>query len=375
MSNEVIGYGKSPKGSVVHAILDGRLGLCDRRKLTGLVVDKEATPSMVSCAKCKRYKVVKDAQPVTGLPTMAAKADKKPEPKPEPKPKPKPKAEPKPKVRKVEEYDFVSQKTKGDKFSIYHRPSKRKFFESLPGEVVDNAVAGMNDIEIRWQNAEDPVPAGFVGALRKALKEAYEKADITPPKGILDVDQPKKKTRRREPKTTTRKFEKGDELDLNGVPMVYDGKKWQKKKAEKPKRVIRRRPPKEKKAEKRVIRRRKKPAAENEKSTRKIKRREKPEAEKPKRKIRRRKKPAAEDLNRFGMKKDMPPAAIVEYMEGDGATFDELVEMLMDLFDLPERRAKAKIKGIVNKLARRKGAKICMILASEEGLDRLMFID
>jgi len=326
---------------------------------------------MVSCAKCKRYKVVKDAQAVTGLPTMATKTGKKPEPKPEPKPEAKPKA--RVRVRKVEEYDFVSQKTKGDKFSIYHRPSKRKFFESLPGEVVDDAVSGMNDIDIRWENANDPVPAGFVGALRKALKEAYEKAGITPPKGILDVEQPKKKKRRREPKTTTRKFKKGDELDLNGVPMVYDGKIWQKKKVEKPKRVIRRRQPKEKKAEKRVIRRRKKPAAE--KSTRKIKRRARPEAEKPQRKIRRRKKPAAEDLNRFGMKKDMPPAAIVEYMEGDGATFDELVEMLVDRFSLHERRAKAKIKGIVNKLARRKGAKICMILSEEEGRDRLMFID
>lgn len=361
MSNEVIGYGKSPIGTVVHAILDGGLGLCDRRRLKTLVVDKNATADSVNCAKCSTYTVVKEARkppPATGLPSHPkAKAKAKLEPKP--KPKPKEKAEPK---KAVEEYDWVAQKGKGDSFNIYHRPSKRKFFENIPGEVIDQAVLNMNGFTLRWVDPASPIPNNLVSMCRKALAEAYTSVGIAPPKAFVD-DKPKRKAKRKvEPKTKTRKFKKGDELDLNGVPMIYDGEQWQKKKVdvdfvEKPKRVIKRRAKKEDvEAEKRVIKRRK-------------------PKEKPTRKIRRRKKVPAEELNRFGMKPNLPPAAIVEALDGDGSTFNELVDMLVDRFDMAERRAKAKIKGIVNKLARKKSAEIVVVLAENEGDDYFSFLD
>jgi hypothetical protein len=225
----------------------------------------------------------------------------------------------------------------------------------------------MNDIELRWKDAEYPIPTGFVGLLRKALKSAYEEADLTPPKGIIDNGKSKAKGKRKvEPKSKTRKFEKGDELDLNGKPMVYDGKTWKPKPdpPAKKERVIRRRKKaaEKPKPEKRVIRRRKKAAPE--KATKK-----------PSRKIKRRKAVTAEELNRFGMKPNLPPAAIVEALDGDGASFSGLVEMLINNFGLHERRAKAKIKGIVNKLARRKGAEVVIVLAENEGDDYYSFLD
>ena len=365
-----IKVGKSPKGTVLHMLFvhNGKVhdrAHCDKKQ-TGLVEVKDAGPADITCAKCSKLTVVKEAigapdkqKQDIGLTKPTPKATPKKKPKPTPKVKPKPAPKKKTPPKRVEDYDFVAQQ-KGELWNIYHRPSKRVFFEGLPNAVIDIAVSNMNDMQIRWTDVNESIPKDFISGCRLSLKEAYEKAGLNPPKFVADEKKPKKKAKGKKvpPKSETKKFKKGDELEFNGVMHVFDGKKW-KKKPEKPKRTIKRRAKKAEKP-KRVIKRRGKPKAQKpKKSKRQIKRRQKPES----------KKEFDEQLNQFGMKPDRPPAAIVEYLEGEGAQFDEIVEMLMDRFKLSERRAKAKLKGIVNKLARKVGAQVMITLGEDESVD------
>ena len=370
--SKIIGYGKSPKGKVLHAIVDGGIARCDKN-MSGLEIDKMLDAGMVTCSKCAQLKEVRDAVPSTaptqksdiGLTTASPKHKSKPKTKPKPKPKAKPKAKPEAKAKPVDEYDFVAQKSKGDVFSIYHRPSKRKFFENIPSNIIDGAVVNLNDMEMRWSDGKDKVPAGFINECRKALKLAYEQAGVEPPKGIADdtKSKPKRKAKKKvKAESKTEKFKKGDELELNGVVHVFNGKDWKPKKKtpSKPKRVIKRRKKPEAKKPKRVIKRRKKAEpkkkAEPEKSKRKIKRREKPET------------------NEYGMMPGRPPYAIVEYIKGNGAQFNDIVEMLMDEYELSEKRAKNKVRRIVNKLARRLKVQIAIVMTEDEGSDHYMIM-
>ena len=361
----VIGYGKSPKGKVIHAIVEGGNALCDKRQV-GLVVDENTTVSQVSCAKCKTYKVVKDTEDYDPQTMGLTSTVHKPKPKPKAKPKPKPKAKPKPKPKaEVHDYDFVSQKKGDDKFNIYHRPSKRNFFESIPLKVIDNAISNLNDMELRWLDSSKSIPDGFISGCRKAVKEAYEAVGLEPPKIVAEDPKPKKKSKKKKkvaPKSKTEKFKKGDELEINGVMRVFNGKKWIKKKkdkapAEKPKRKIKRR---EKKAEpkkaKRVIKRREK-KAEPKKSKRKIKRREKVETD------------------QFGFKPGMQPAAIVELISGNGAQFGDIVEYLMSEFGLTQKRATTKSRRVIDKLARKFEANIVVYMGSHPDNDHYVLKD
>jgi hypothetical protein len=360
--------GKSEKGKVLHLLFehDGKVQdrpHCDKRQ-TGLVVVKGAGVAEITCAKCSKLKIVQDtlekataptppANKEIGLTAAPVKAKPKAKPKPKKKSKPKPKATKAP-AKKAEDYDFVSQK-KGDKFNIYHLPSKRNFFENLPGPVVDFAVSNLNDMEMRWSDSKEKIPPGFVSKCREALVAAYEKAELPVPKFAIDKKS-KSKAKKKEKKVTTRKFKKGDELMLNDVLHEYDGKNWAPKK------------------EKRKIKRRKK--VEPEKAKRVIKRRVKAaEKEKPKRKIKRRSKPVYEnefqnELAEIGFRPGHAPASIAEYIaDEDGARFDEVIEMLMDRFKISEKRAVAKTHRIVRKLARQFGYPIVITMGESENED------
>lgn len=358
--SKLIGYGQSPKGMVIHAIVEGNTALCDKRQV-GLVVNKKATADNVTCAKCSKHSLVKsiatgkkDFGLMSGLPVAKAKPKPKPKPKPTPAKAPPKKVEPK----KVEDYDFVSQQ-KGSTFNIYHRPSKKAFFEGIPVKVIDIAVSKMNDMEIRWTDINHAVPKNFLSGCRTALREAYEEANLEPPRFTLEVEaeKPKKKAKKKvTPKQKTEKFKKGDELNLNGVLHVYNGKKWVKKKVQKPKRVIKRRAGKAEKP-KRTIKRRKK----------------KVETKKPKRVIKRREKRELSEfellLQSFGMSPNCGPATIVEHLENDGATFGQIAQALVDNYKITEKRAKGKIKRIVRKLARVYHQEIIVTMGESEDDD------
>jgi len=377
----VIGYGKSKKGKVIHAILKGGIALCDKR-MTNVDVAMDLGAMDVTCAKCKAHKEVKYSGKQPKIPMDAGVKDDddtKPSGLPVAKGKQnngkvgpgsikdlekkqtdnKVTQHSKKKKKKKEkgtefEFDFVSQETaKG--FNIYHKPSRRVFFESIPGSLVDLAVGFLNDLEIRWTDVNKSVPVGFISSCKEALTAAYEEAGLVPPQIIAEKDPQKKGSKKKvEKNSSTRKFQKGDELVINEVIHIYDGKSWKPKEDK----------PEPKKPKRKITRRKKK--TEDKKSKRKITRRDK-KPSKEKRKIKRREKV---EKDRFGFKSGMQPAEVVKMITGpDGAEFGEIVDMLKSQFSLEEKRAKRKAKRVIYKLSREFGAEVIVVLSKNEDED------
>ncbi len=331
-----IRIGKAPKGKVYHVIMGTAPNIfpvCDKRK-KGYVVDPNVDATAISCGKCLKRKEVRTV--LEKLKDVVKKPPAKPAPKKE-----KPATAKKPEKKKIEpeplpdEFEMVEKKN--GKYKINHLPSGKVFFDDLPETVILEALESLCSLDLRWNGKEGMLPEGFISECRRCVREAYEKAGGPVPSSLIEKKKPKKKPSIK--RTTTRKFKKGERLEINDVLHEFDGKEW---KAVKPPLVA----PSEEKQDK--------PA-------RKIKRRKKVE-----RVIKRR--PATRKIKRTkrkkiaGCRKGTPGYTICEAML-NGSTLNYIVKVVKATHDLDKTEARNKVKRTIRVL-RKKGYRMSIDLGN-----------
>lgn len=103
-------------------------------------------------------------------------------------------------VGKVEGKQFVAEKS-GAKYRIIHVASNNIMFNNVPENVSGTVVKYLNNMKIRWENKNDPVPADFVAACATAFKAAYAShgMEVKIGKNTKDMEPPRI-IKRRKPK-------------------------------------------------------------------------------------------------------------------------------------------------------------------------------
>lgn len=395
MSDVFTGFGMVENGKVVHVVVYGDRALCDKRQ-KGLLVNKKLKTSDVTCKKCQQYALYKelpakpkvpDTAPIPpeeeqkdhGVPTMPAKAKAKTTTSKKgattttttAKEKRAEKKATKDDVVIEDEGDFYAKETAKDRYKIYHRPTGKVFFDSIPEIVVMDTIINLNEIEERWANVDSPLPDGFITKCRSCLIAAYKTHKLTLPKSLNDKKQEKKK-KKAEPKRKTRKFKKGETLlmEVNGeeVLMEFDGDNWKKASPEAVQKAVQttEKPEKPKKKARVITRRRKRKdperAAEEiatKADKRKIKRRAKKKAEEKPRQIKRR----AKTNTLYGRREGSPAYTLVKSMcdAKDGVTFKELSNILKKEHNITGTKARSRIKGAIRNLTRKVGVPVIIV--------------
>ena len=213
----MLNFGKVIKGKVVHVIVGTETrefyALCEKGQ-TNVVIDKSLSPNDVTCAKCKQYKIFKDALVKEAkeeemkhglLATEGTKQEKKKDKKEVQKVKNAKDVAKKVVPAKESILDFQKEKKTDGTFQIIHGPSGLHFFDKIEKEVVDRALGRLNRIELRWEVESGKPPKGFISQCRKALRIAYNQAGIEIPNVLTKQNDPvegikkeKKKTRKEE---------------------------------------------------------------------------------------------------------------------------------------------------------------------------------
>ena len=324
------GFGKSVKGTVIHIIEDGK-AKCDK-KIKGVIIDNNLSIKDITCAKCKRFKIYIDA-----IVASLADDDGKKE---EPKTKPSKKKETKPSKKKevgIKTYDkkkevkskpvkepevkepaFIVRsitRKKEENICIIHKATGKVFFDHLDRRVVYDAIKNLNKIPLCWDLVTDKMPKGFITKCRKALRKAYELCDIKTPKGLRE--------------------------SKDGLP-----KKYKKRKKERRAKIKRR-------------------TVKVKEKVRKIKRRVK-KNEPIKRIIKRRTKKENEKLNKHKVKPKTDKTNEIEKLIAkkvkDGSVFSELTGILKSQYGLKINQAKAMIEGTVLTMSRQLGIPVFIAL-------------
>lgn len=232
----MLNFGKSARGKVVHIISEDRRvfsALCDKKQ-TGLVIDKSFTPKDVTCAKCRQYKIFKNALAEEGkeekvkhdlLVAETAKEKKKKEDKKKAKPVP------------VEEpvLNFQKEKKTDGSFQIIHVPSGLHFFDKIEEKVIDRALSRLNDIETEWA-INGKMPKDFISQCRKALRIAYNQSGIKIPDGLIKEKDPveeSKKEKKIKKKVIKRRDKKEKGVKKERIKKERVTKKKDKKKTKK----------------------------------------------------------------------------------------------------------------------------------------------
>lgn len=340
------GIGKSPKGKVLHIIVpdgDKFQPLCDKRQ-TGYVWEHELTKkkaSHITCEKCQEYKLFKDLfKPKEKTKNMPAKKVIPLKPKSAQKQKVSPKElqekkdigiplapqnhksfkhkeEKKKEIKnpvkekKPEELDdFYEQKTSNGKYQIFHRPSGQRLFDGIEEDHVIDCLIALNDLPIKWNSKQDPIPDGFVSSCKEAVISIC---------GVLSSKQKTKGESKKEEKNKKRK---------------------------------------------RKLKRRKKEESklETEKIHRKLKRRKsKKEIKTQKRTLKRRIKKPKKNL--YGFRPGSPGFFVANHLKDkDGVILNDIIADITKIFKISSKKANSKFKGVIRKLARRKNVTILHLL-------------
>lgn len=307
---KIVGYGKTQKGKVVHAIthpMDGKTGtaLCDKRTTGVEIIKKSFKPGYITCKACLSYSVLKtkieQEKPKSAAKTPPKKEQKKKVTKPTPK----------------QNHWKVIATEKPTLKNIIHVPTEQIMFENVPTKIARRAVFDMNSrLNVEWKSKNDPIPDGFIDKIRDAVASAYEAFGKVP-----EEFKPKKKeSKKKEPKKKTKK----------------QGRK-----------ITRRERPEKKKKERRVIIRRVK---------RKITRRIKPNG--------------LLKMSRAGS----PAHTIGEcIIDKGGSTVSEIIQVLTTQHNLTEKKARSKIKGFVRKATRKLGYRLTIFQGKEPDNDRYIY--
>ena len=416
MTIKLIDIGKSEKGKVIHAITvlsEGKKknnhAACDKRQ-SGLVVDANMEVTDITCSKCLQRADVKEA--LANLMNGGSAEAKEPEKTQEQtektagltagaphhkdsKKKQRGGAKQKSDVEILEEErkiqsnrpaitvqkdditdtdgDFFARIKADGRYKIYHLPTGKVFFDSIPEEVAIDAICNLNTITDKWAKVEAQLPDNYIANCRKAIRDAFSKNNQTVPNNLKDDKKKKAKSKAEKkvaPASKTEEFKKGDKMlavvDGKEVLMEHDGKKFVAVKKT-PKKAT---PVKDKKP------------AKAEKEKRKLKRRTKVEkAEKPKRTIKRRgkeEKPKAKEkrvikrrdrIETFlGRRKGTSGYTVIKAM-AEGAQMGEIVSQLKKKHGQSEKRANTIIKGIVRKTSRKEGIPVTLVMGENPSED------
>lgn len=326
---EIIGYGKSSKGRLIHAITgptgkismdDGAeiktgTALCDKRT-TGLEIDGKMTKDSVTCKTCLSYELLREeTKDKKGKPQ--SKLKKTQTKKEEQKKKPKKKTMPK----KQNHWKVVGTDKTTEK-NILHVPTEQIMFEKIPTKVARRAVFEMNStLDVEWKSKSDPIPDRFIEKIRESMAKAYKALGKDPDKALTGKGSDK-----------GGKTPKGTKKALKGRKITRR-KLSPKDKGQRPSEVDQR------------------------PSGRQITRRKKPSKA---RKITRRAKPGKGLLK--GRREGSPAYTIGRaIMSKDGSSQSDIIRQLMSKHNLPEEKATSKIKGFVRKATRKQGYQIVII--------------
>ena len=260
---EVIVIGKSEKGKVIHAItsVGGKQKVnhaaCDKRQM-GMIIDAKMDVTDITCSKCLQRAGVKgalasmmdssgkeQAGKTSGFKTADPKkiskkkkrgGEKKGNAEILEESKKKQSKEPTIKATKDDlsepDGDFFARLKTDGRYKIYHMPTGKVFFDSIPEEVAIDSICNLNAIPEKWPNTNAPLPDNYISNCRKAIREAYSKNNQTIPDTLRDEEGKKKKKKKKKvaPASKTEKLKKGDKMlaviDGKEVLMVHDGKKF-----------------------------------------------------------------------------------------------------------------------------------------------------
>jgi len=255
---------------------------------------------------------------------------------------------------------FVAKTGPKQKVYIVHTPTGQTLFNNVDPNVVDTAIKYLGNVKVKWENKGDPCPKDFIEKINQAFKAACKsmgvKNDIDP-----GIDRRKEKSTDEKIKEVldamTPTAKKGDKVTLINVTFVFNGEAWIP----------------EIKTQKRSIKRRKALPETGQPKRRKIKRREKPKSRKIKRrstresKIAQRQTQKRDSVDKYGFGKDTIRSFITALIE-QGGTFGDIAKKVSEKYDIPEARAKTKIKGLLRKY-REKSIYITLIIREKPDLD------
>jgi hypothetical protein len=99
-----------------------------------------------------------------------------------------------------------------DDYIIIHIATGQKMFDNIPEKIADTAIKYLNNMKIRWENKNDPVPTDFVSACATAFRAACSnhgfeikigsETNLKPPRVISRRPQkPARKIKRRQKPT------------------------------------------------------------------------------------------------------------------------------------------------------------------------------